>query len=245
MSEMTRIVVDRCPPVMNRIPSARRWRGLLTCLLIAAAMIAVPAARAAVTFPMYVSSLPQSIVQVNSAGVVSPFATLPVDSNPYGLASDASGNLYAADNGTDQISKIIPGGVVSLFAILPAGSSPGGLAFDGSGNLYAADYYTFQISKITSGGVVSLFATLPSASYPFGLAFDGGGNLYAADFSSGQISKISPDGLTVSTFATGIAQPRFIAFAPVPEPSSAVLLAVGSLALLRRTRRWRSVAYKT
>jgi hypothetical protein len=97
MSEKTCIVVDRCPPVMNRIRSARRWRGLWTCLVGAATMLAVPAARAAVTFPMYVSSIPQSIVQVSPTGVVSPFATLPAGSFPGGLAFDGSGNLYAAD----------------------------------------------------------------------------------------------------------------------------------------------------
>ena len=283
MSEKTRIVVDRCPPVMNRIPLARRCRGLWTCLLIAMAMIAVPAARAAATFPMYVSSGSQSIVRVSSGGAVSPFATLPPNSQPVGLAFDGngnifaadfntdqiskitpgsavslfatlpagscpdglafdgSGNLYAADGGTDQISRITSGGVVSLFATLPAGSFPNGLAFDSSGNLYAADSNTYQISKITSGGVVSLFATLPADSFPNGLAFDASGNFYAADINTGQISQISPDGLTVTPFATGISAPAFIAFAPVPEPSSAVLLAIGSLALLRRRARRNNV----
>jgi DNA-binding beta-propeller fold protein YncE len=129
---------------------------------------------------------------------------------------------------------------VSLFATLPVGPGPVGLAFDGSGNLYATDYGTDQISKITSGGAVSLFATLPVNSGPDGLAFDGRGNLYAADSSSGQISKISPDGLTVSPFATGISEPLFIAFAPVPEPSSAVLLAAAAGSLLLRRRRSRA-----
>ena len=324
MSEKTRIVVDRCPPVMNRIPLARRCRGLWTCLLIAMAMIAVPAARAAATFPMYVSSGSQSIVRVSSGGAVSPFATLPPNSQPVGLAFDGNGNIFAADFNTDQISKITPGSAVSLFATLPAGSCPDGLAFDGSGNLYAADGGTDQISRITSGGVVSLFATLPAGSFPNGLAFDSSGNLYAAegngqiskithlgavslfattlagsgspnglaidasgnlfvasgavhiskitsggvvslfatlpadsfpnglafdasgnfyaaDINTGQISQISPDGLTVTPFATGISAPAFIAFAPVPEPSSAVLLAIGSLALLRRRARRNNV----
>lgn len=92
-------------------------RGLLTFLWGAMAMIAVPTARAAVTFPMYVSSQPNSIIQVSSTGVVNPVAPLPASSSPYGLAFDGSGNLYAADNLSDQISKISPDGLtVSTFA---------------------------------------------------------------------------------------------------------------------------------
>ena len=58
------------------------------------------------------------------------------------------------------------------------------------------------------------------------------------DIATNEIRKISPDGLTVTTFATGINQPRSIAFAPVPEPSSAALLAIaiGSLMLRRRRK---------
>ena len=120
-----------------------------------------------------------------------------------------------------------------------------GLAIDGSGNLYAADSNTEQISKITSGGVVSLFATLPDGSFPLGLGFDGSGNLYAVEAASDQIVKISPDGLTVTPFAAGITDPAFIAFTPAPEPASAVLLAIGSPALLRRRVRRSNVESNT
>ncbi len=67
------------------------------------------------------------------------FATLPAGSGSAGLAFDGSGNLYAADQSTNKISKITSGGAVSLFATLPGGSLPFGLAFEGSGNLYASD----------------------------------------------------------------------------------------------------------
>jgi hypothetical protein len=113
--------------VAIRITLARRWRGLVTFLLGALVTFAIPAARATIK---YVSSGDNSIVQVSSAGVVSPFATLPAGSVPAGLAFDASGNLYAADSNTLQvgqlskISKITSGGVVSLFATLPPGSGP-------------------------------------------------------------------------------------------------------------------------
>jgi hypothetical protein len=47
---------------------------------------------------------------------VSLFATLPPDNGAAGLAFDASGTLFVADNGTGQISQIAPNGTVSVFA---------------------------------------------------------------------------------------------------------------------------------
>jgi streptogramin lyase len=167
------------------------------------------------------------ISKITPDGSVSLFATL-FGAELNGLAFDGSGNLYVSNSVADQVIKITSGGAVSLFATLPAGSFPFGLAVDGSGNVYAADFFTNQISKITSGGVVSLFATVPGP-YPSGLAFDGSGNLYSADFFANQISKISPDGLTVSTFATGINQPAFIQAVPEPSTWAAGFLTAGTL----------------
>ncbi len=183
---------------------------LFTPLLAITALFAVPNAVQAGLI-LYVST-GNEIDKVSSTGTVSTFAT-PPGSITTGLAFDSSGNLYVAENGSDQISKVTPGGVASLFATLPGGSNPQGLAFDSSGNLYAADVTSNQISKITPGGTVSLFATLPGGSNPFGLAFDTSGNLYAANATTDTISKITSGGV-VSLFATlpGGSDPFGLAF---------------------------------
>ena len=170
------------------------------------------------------------ISKINSSGMVSLFATLPAGF-PAGLAFDGSGNLYVADNINDQVRRTTSGGAVSSFAALPAGSGPFGLAFDGSGNLYVADSGTDQISKITSGGAVSRFASLPGGSGPYGLAFDAAGNLYSADYNTGNISKISPNGSTVTTFATGLTSPVFIAFGPA-DPATIGILSQGNASII-------------
>lgn len=142
---------------------------------------------------------------------------------PYGIAMDASGNIFVADQSARTIRKISRDGYVSTFAGLPGfiehkdgkGSEarfeePRGIACcDGSGNLYVID--SDWIRKIAPDGTVSHFAGSdygyadgPALQAKFArakdLAIDAGGNIFVADQDNYVIRKIATDG-TVSTFA--------------------------------------------
>src|SRR5689334_2514245 len=58
---------------------------------------------------------------------------------PYGMAFDASGNLYAASYYGNTITKYSPGGVGTLFANTGI-AYPQGIAFNGAGSLFVAEY---------------------------------------------------------------------------------------------------------
>lgn len=151
-------------------------------------------------------------------------------SYPWGLAVDASGNVYVGDSGNHTIRRVTPAGVVTTFAGTAgvAGSadgtgaaarfaSPSGLTLDAAGNLFVSDYANSTIRRITPGGVVSTFAGTagvfgyadgvgPAArfNYPDGLVFDTAGNLFVADSNNHILRRITPGG-EVTTF-TGTPQ---------------------------------------
>jgi sugar lactone lactonase YvrE len=148
--------------------------------------------------------------------------------SPWGVAVDATGSLYIADQGNGRIRKVSPSGIISTVAGNGAYGFAGdggpaataslagatGVAVDAAGNLYIADVRNNRIRKVNPAGVISTVAgngaeafsgdggpgTSAALYCPMGVAVDAAGNLYIPDMGNGRIRKVNPSGI-ISTVA--------------------------------------------
>ncbi|SPE25348.1 NHL repeat containing protein (fragment) [Candidatus Sulfopaludibacter sp. SbA3] len=153
-------------------------------------------------------------------GLGGPATAVPL-ANPQGIAVDARGNLYIADNTHDVIIRVSSSGVATVFAGTgsPGFSGDGGpataatlrepeaVAVDAAGDIYIADMRNERIRKVDRNGIITTIAgggaayqtdEIPATSQaifePFTVAVDASGAVYFND-TGGAIRKVTPDGI--------------------------------------------------
>jgi sugar lactone lactonase YvrE len=112
--------------------------------------------------------------------------------SPRGVAVDAKGNVYVADNGGDRVEKVSPNG--TFVTVAGTGSEcgvgscgdggpataariddPEGVAIDGAGDLYIATSIDNKVRKVASDGTISTVAgTGTQCATPTSSCGDGG-----------------------------------------------------------------------
>lgn len=125
---------------------------------------------------------------------------------PYGLAVDASDNLFVVDSGNNRVQKFNSAGVYqSKFGT--AGTSngqfatPRGIAINGSGDMWVVDSGNERVQKFNSAGTYqSQFGALGTGNGQFAntgavyVALDSGGNLYVTDYINERVQKFNSAG---------------------------------------------------
>ena len=148
---------------------------------------------------------------------------------PWGVAQDASGKVYIADERDNRILMIDTSG--SIHAIAGTGlagfsgdggpaskaafDSPRSLALDGKGGLYVTDYNNSRVRMINlTTGIIN--TVVGNGKYQYSgdggpatmagvdvtdIAVDSAGNVYIADFYNNRIRKVNAANQTISTIA--------------------------------------------
>lgn len=193
---------------------------------------------------VYISDQASHVIRkVNTLGIISTIAgvgfggysgnggqaTAAKLNNPAGMAFDATGNLYFADQGNHVVRKISTAGIISTvagndtmgftgnggLAIHATLDSPYAVAVDSHGDIFIADYGNNVIRMVDSVGVMHKYVgttgahgytgdsgpdSLATMSGPRGLVVDASGNLYFSDANNNVVRKVDNTGI-ITTYA--------------------------------------------
>jgi sugar lactone lactonase YvrE len=151
---------------------------------------------------------------------------------PYGVAVDASGNLFIADTGNARVRRVdAKTGIITTVAgdgngayssgdggpATSAGLSPSGVALDSSGNLFIADgnnrirrvdAVTGVITTVAGNGTQGFSgdggpATNASLNGAESVAVDSSGNLFIADRENQRVRRVAAATAVIATVAGG------------------------------------------
>ncbi len=131
---------------------------------------------------------------------------------PWGIAFDASGNAWVADDDNAQVVEYsvtqlassgdkVPAKVISSSALRFAAAD----VFDGNGNMWVANdegesVVEFTAAQVAAGGSVTPNAIVTlTGSDPFGLAFDKHGSLWVSDDNNGAMISLTSSQLVTGT----------------------------------------------
>jgi uncharacterized protein (TIGR03437 family) len=149
-----------------------------------------------------------------------------------GLATDAAGNVYMADQNNNRIRKVDTNGIITTFAGTgtagfsgdggPASQAelngPTGVCISPAGIIYVNDLNNYRIRAISTSGTITTVAgngnrassgdggpaTSAEMVIPIRCAADGKGNLFIADQGAATVRKVDSGG-TITTYAgTGV-----------------------------------------
>lgn len=156
----------------------------------------------------------KSLVDINSALTQAPagsavnYSTAPIsqgNSNPFGLASDAAGNVYVLNYYGGTVSKISPDG--SSVPYMSGLTYPTAMVFASDGTAYVSTY--LGLYRRNADGSATQFSVQRGS----GLAIGSDGNFYMSASWDNKISKITPAGVASDYIVGGaLSSPWGIAF---------------------------------
>jgi len=153
-------------------------------------------------------------------------------SGPFGVAVDAAGGVYVADEFNNRIRTVTPGGIIDRLggtgvagysgdggpATLAQLNLPTDVEVDASGNVFVADFANHRIRKISPTGLITTVAgtgvdgysvdqgpaTSARLSAPIGVGLDADGNLLIADNNNARVRRVDSNGVITTVVGSGL-----------------------------------------
>jgi streptogramin lyase len=122
------------------------------------------------------------------------FAIPTSGSGPQGITAGPDGNLWFAENATNQIGRITPTGTITEFPITTSGSDPAGIVAGPDGNLWFTEFFGNKIGQITPTGTLKEFSIPTTNANAQGITAGPDGNLWFTETQGNKIGQITPAG---------------------------------------------------
>ncbi len=128
--------------------------------------------------------------------------TVPVSGNPYGITSDAAGNLRVTVDGSNPtVDEISTGGSLLAHYALTSGALPQGITAAPSGAIWFAQYGVNALGEIVPGGSSSVTSiSLGKGTRPEDLVPGSDGNLWVTDSGTNQVARVGLNGVGITSF---------------------------------------------
>jgi sugar lactone lactonase YvrE len=153
---------------------------------------------------------------------------------PHGVAVDAEGNVYIADQNNHRVRRVrVVDGIIETIAgdgTLGASGdggpaaaakvgAPSAVAVDAAGNLYISQQVSQIVRRVSTTGLITTIAGNGTQGFsgdggpavqaqmraPVGIASDSAGNLYVAEQANNRIRRVGVDGIITTIAGNGVA----------------------------------------
>jgi len=140
------------------------------------------------------------VVRVFADGSLDP-TSYAVGTSPVDVAIDRFTNIWVANSGSGNVTKLNSLGVEAFGSPFAVGTTPSAIVCDRGGRAYIANLGSHDVTILEQSG--SLVGNFPAGLKPVEITIDFAGNIWVSNDNEASLTRLDPDGLNPLTVAIG------------------------------------------